>query len=150
MISIAVERADAPGVHDLLQASDDFHNALYPPEENYLLDASTLLMPEVTVVVARSAGRAVGMGALVVTGGGFAEVKRMFVVDSARGGGVAGDILLALEEVARSLSLATIRLETGPDQPAAIAFYTRRGYVPVEAFDPYLDATNSLFFAKRL
>lgn len=150
MPEIAIESASAPGVGELLEASDDFHAALYPPEDNYLLDVSSLLADGVTVVVARVDGAAVGMGALVEAGDGTAELKRMFVRPDARGAGIAGGILDSLEERARERAVATIQLETGPLQPAAIAFYEGRGYLPVPAFAPYLDATNSLFFAKRL
>ena len=150
MPEIAIESADAPGVLDLLEASDEYHNALYPPEENYLLDVSSLLADGVTVVVARVDGAAVGMGALVETGDGTAELKRMFVRAQSRGLGIAGGILDSLEQRARERAVTTVQLETGPLQPAAIAFYEGRGYRPVAAFAPYLDATNSLFFAKQL
>lgn len=150
MPDIAIEPATAPGVRELLEASDEFHNALYPPEENYLLDVSSLLKPGVTVVVARVDGAAVGMGALVEAGDGTAEVKRMFVRDEARGRGVAGGILDSLEQRARERDVTTLQLETGPLQPEAITFYEKRGFVPIEAFGEYLDATNSLFFAKSL
>ena len=150
MPDIAIESADADGVLELLQASDEFHNALYPPEENYLLDVAELLIDAVTVVVARVDGEAVGMGALVETSGGAAELKRMFVRPEQRGLGIAGGILDSLERRARERAVTTVQLETGPLQPAAIAFYTARGYRAVPAFAPYLDATNSLFFAKQL
>ena len=94
-----IERADAPGVRELLELSDAFHAELYPPEGNYLLDVSELLADGVTVVVAREDERAVGMGALVEKPG-YAEIKRMFVRDDARGAGIAAGILQSLEEVA--------------------------------------------------
>lgn len=150
MTTIAVERADAPGVQALLEASDAFHGELYPPEENYLLDVAALLGPEVTVVVARDADAAVAMGALVDHGDSTAELKRMFTVPAARGQGTAGRVLDALEQVARTRGIVTIQLETGPLQPTAIAFYESRGYSATAAFGDYLEATNSLFFAKTL
>lgn len=150
MPDYAIEPATAPGVLELLQASDDFHAELYPPEDNFLLDVSELLEPGVTVVVARVDGTAVGMGALVEAGDGTAELKRMFVHDAARGRGVAGGILDSLEERARERDVTLVQLETGPLQPAAIAFYEKRGYEPTGAFGSYLEAENSLFFAKTL
>ena len=147
---IAIESADAPGVLALLEASDAFHNALYPPEENYLLDVGSLRADGVTVAVARVDGEAVGMGALVEAGDGTAELKRMFVHEAARGRGIAGGILDSLEERARGRGITTLQLETGPLQPAAVAFYEGRGYRPIPAFGSYLEAENSLFFAKAL
>jgi putative acetyltransferase len=149
-MQIGIERADAPGVRELLEASDEFHNALYPPEDNFLLDVAALLAPEVTVVVARDAATAVAMGALVDHGDSTAELKRMFTVPASRGSGIAGLVLDALEEVARARGIALVQLETGPLQPAAISFYEGRGYLPTEAFGDYLDATNAVFFAKAL
>ena len=149
-MQIGIERADAPGVHELLAASDEFHNGLYPLEDNFLLDVAALLRPGVTVVVAREADAAIAMGALVDHGDSTAELKRMFTVPIARGRGVAGLVLDALEQAARARGISQVQLETGPLQPAAIAFYTGRGYEPAEAFGDYLDATNSLFFAKSL
>jgi len=149
-MQIGVERADALGVRELLEASDEFHNALYPPEDNYLLDVAALLHPSVTVVVARAADAAIAMGALVDHGDSTAELKRMFTVPAARGRGVAGLVLDALEEVARAKGIALVQLETGPLQPAAISFYERRGYSAVGAFGDYPDTGASLFFARSL
>jgi putative acetyltransferase len=150
MITIAIERADAPGVAALLQASDEFHNDLYPPEDNYLLDVASLLAPEVTVVVARDGETAVGMGALVEHGDGTAELKRMFVQPDLRGQRIADRILQSLEQVAREHAVTLLQLETGPLQPAAIAFYTSRGYEPTGAFADYPCTPSSLFFAKAI
>ena len=150
VITIGIERADAPGVRELLQASDDFHNALYPPEDNYLLDVAALLHPTVTVVVARDADAAIAMGALVDHGDSTAELKRMFTVPAARGRGIAGLVLDALEQVARTKGITLVQLETGPLQPAAIAFYESRGYSAVGAFGDYPDTGASLFFARSL
>ena len=147
---IGVERADAPGVRELLEASDEFHNALYRPEDNYLLDVAALLAPTVTVVVAREADAAIAMGALVDHGDSTAELKRMFTVPAARGQGLAGRVLDALEEAARAKGITLVQLETGPLQPAAIAFYEGRGYSAVGPFGDYPDVTNSLFFARSL
>ena len=137
-------------MRELLEASDAFHNALYPPEDNFLLDVAALLAPSVTVVVARTADAAIAMGALVDHGDGTAELKRMFTVPAARGQGTAGLVLDALEQAARSKGITLVQLETGPLQPTATTFYERRGYLPTAAFGEYLDATNSLFFGKTL
>ena len=144
-----IERADAPGVRELLELSDAFHAELYPPEGNYLLDVSELLQPEVTVVVARSAEQAVGMGALVEKDG-YAEIKRMFVLPETRGTGTADAILQLLEATAVAHHVDTLKLETGPLQPAALAFYERHGFARIPAFGDYPDGEYSVFYAKSL
>ena len=148
-MNLSIERADAPGVLELLQASDEFHAALYPPEGNYLLDVSELLKPEVTVIVARANGDAIGMGALVLKDG-YAEVKRMFIRPDSRGTGLADQLLQSLEAAARDLGVTQLKLETGPLQPAAIAFYTRNGFESIPNFGEYADSEYSVCFAKSL
>ena len=47
----------------------------------------------------------------------------------------------------------TLRLETGPRQPEAVALYTSAGYRPIAAFGAYTgdpDARDSLFFERTL
>jgi putative acetyltransferase len=153
-MKISIERADAPGVTDLLELSDEFHSALYPPEGTFLLDLSELLAPNVTVVVARDGDRALGMGALVEagpdSGRGYAEIKRMYLREEARGRGIADGILQFLEAVARDHSVQRLQLETGPLQPAAIAFYERNGFTPIPNFGQYESSEHSVCFAKRL
>lgn len=106
------------------------------------------------VLVARDEdGAAVGCGALRSIGDGVGELKRMYVVPSARGRGVAGAVLAALEDEARRRGWTALRLETGPRQPEAIALYTGAGYRPIEPFGTYAgdpDAGDSLFFERRL
>jgi putative acetyltransferase len=148
-MTIAIERADAPGIRQLLEASDAFHAELYPPEGNYLLDVSALLVDGVTVVVARSADVAIGMAALVQKAG-YAEIKRMFVLPEARGTGTAQGILQSLEQIARAARVHALKLETGPLQPAALAFYERNGFRRIPAFGDYPESEFSIFYGKRL
>ena len=146
-MTISIEHADADGVLALLAASDDFHNALYPPEGNYLL--STDELREATVVVARVDGEAIGMGALVRKDG-YAEIKRMFVRPESRGTGIADAILQSLEAAARAARVYTLKLETGPLQPAALAFYERHGFTRIAAFGDYPEGEHSVFYEKQL
>ena len=41
-------------------------------------------------------------------------------------------------------------LETGTEQPEALAFYRARGYVAIPRFGVYRDEPNSLCFARVL
>jgi len=66
---------------------------------------------------------------------GICEIKRMYVAPAARGRGVAGLLLEALEEAARSLGYAVARLDTGARQPHAQRLYERAGYRSVEDFN---------------
>ena len=79
---------------------------------------------------------------------GACEVKKMFVVDAARGRGVARALLVELERRARDLGYIVARLDTGPRQTRARRMYERAGYVAIENFNANPVAT--FFGEKRL
>jgi putative acetyltransferase len=72
-------------------------------------------------------GRAVGCVALRVLGADFVEVKHLFVDPSARRTGVARALMDVFEQEARRRG-SRIVLETGTEQPEALALYRARGY----------------------
>jgi GNAT superfamily N-acetyltransferase len=105
----------------------------------------------VVLVVREDDGTPLGCGALRSLGGKVAEVKRMYVVPAARGRGLSKAVLAGLERAAAEHGWTTLRLETGPLQPEAVALYTGAGYGPIEAFGAYVgdpDAEDSLFFER--
>jgi len=63
------------------------------------------------------------------------EIKRMFVVEAARGRGAARELLEELERRGRELGYSMARLDTGPRQPRAKRMYERAGYVAIENFN---------------
>jgi GNAT superfamily N-acetyltransferase len=79
---------------------------------------------------------------------GPCEIKKMFVVDAARGRGVARALLAELEQRARELGYTVARLDTGPRQTRAQRMYERAGYEPIENFNANPVAT--FFGEKRL
>ncbi|MET8983766.1 GNAT family N-acetyltransferase [Streptomyces sp. NPDC004539] len=81
---------------------------------------------------------------------GDAELKRMFVVREMRGVGLARRILAALEDDARAAGRTRMVLETGTEQPEAIALYLSSGYEPCPKFGYYRDYQSSLCYAKPL
>ncbi|MCT9079953.1 GNAT family N-acetyltransferase [Streptomyces fulvoviolaceus] len=81
---------------------------------------------------------------------GDAEVKRMYVIDAMRGRGLARRILAALEGDARAAGRSRMVLETGTEQPEAIALYTSSGYELCEKFGHYRFHEESRCFAKGL
>lgn len=82
---------------------------------------------------------------------GDAEIKRMFVIEEARGRGLARRILAALEDDARAAGRTRMVLETGTEQPEAIALYTSSGYAPAPSkFGVYRESDLSRCFAKAL
>jgi GNAT superfamily N-acetyltransferase len=74
----------------------------------------------------------------------------MFVRPAARRCGVARAVLRALEVRAVELGIPRILIETGAEQPEAIALYVSSGYVPIPRYGEYVDVPTSRCFEKRL
>lgn len=102
-------------------------------------------------VLSYTAGdQAVGCGAMKQVAPGTMEVKRMYVLPSHRGEGIATEVLRELEKWARDLKMSQIILETGKRQPEAIRLYEKSGYLRIANFEPYVGVENSVCFEKRL
>ncbi len=78
------------------------------------------------------------------------EIKRMFVHTSYRNMGLATQILQSLELWAGELGYQKCVLETGINQPEAIALYYKNGYFRIPNYGQYMEVSNSLCFAKIL
>jgi putative acetyltransferase len=59
-------------------------------------------------------------------------------------------MLLALESHARTLGIVRLVLETGIDQPEALALYERHQYVRRAPYGEYREEPTSVFFEKQL
>ncbi len=79
-----------------------------------------------------------------------AEIKRMYVVPRLRRAGWARQVLATLEATARDAGADLMVLETGIEQPEAIALYVSEGYTPVEGFGYYKWSRKSRYFGKPL
>ena len=114
--------------------------------------------PDATwVVVLDDAGSAVGCGAVqpwshTVADAplGAGELKRMYVVPSARGRGLSRALLTALVDAARERGMTELVLETGIEQPEAIGLYESSGFVPMPLFGPYAGDPRSRCFRLAL
>jgi GNAT superfamily N-acetyltransferase len=95
-------------------------------------------------------GTDVACGGVCRYDGETAEIRRMYVAPAVRGRGFSRTVLGALEDEARALGYARIRLETGIRQTAAIGLYRSAGFEPIERYGPYVDDELSVCFEKRL
>jgi GNAT superfamily N-acetyltransferase len=111
-------------------------------------DAKDMHRPRGTFIVAMSDGLPIGCVGLKGSGGGVAEIKRLWVAPSARGLGLGRRLMDAAESAARELSIKVLRLDTNSALPEARQLYRSSGWTEIERFndDPYPD----LFFEKRL
>jgi len=100
------------------------------------------------VIVAWENNEAVGCGALRTYTDDTMEVKRMFVPLQHRRKGIASVVLSELENWCRELGYQKCILETGKNQPEAIAMYQRNQYKIIPNFGKYTGVENSVCFEK--
>ena len=141
-------------VRELISELDQALSAEYPPEQRHGLALDAIFQPQVRFFLARLRSEAIGCGGVALFPD-FAEVKRMYVREAARGGGVAQALLARIEQEARNAGYRVLRLETGERQIAAIRLYTRAGFVRCPAFGAYAAMTpeavaTSVFFEKKI
>jgi len=79
----------------------------------------------------------VGCGALRVLDAETAELKRMYVMPTARGRGLGRRLVAALEAEARAIDVRRLVLETGIRQDAALALYRATGFEPIALYGEY-------------
>jgi GNAT superfamily N-acetyltransferase len=106
--------------------------------------------PEGAFVVAVRGEDAVACGGFRFLRPGIAEIKRMYVDPAVRGQGIGRSLLRFLEEQAASASYSQLWLETGTEQPEAIALYTSAGYRPMDPYGEFKYDYRSRCFYRTL
>jgi GNAT superfamily N-acetyltransferase len=101
-------------------------------------------------VVAYSNHEPVGCGALREYAKDIMELKRMFISENTRRRGIATIILNELETWCREMHFKKCILETGKNQPEAIAMYQKAGYKEIPNFGRYKGVASSVCFEKEL
>jgi DNA-binding MarR family transcriptional regulator/GNAT superfamily N-acetyltransferase len=91
--------------------------------------------PAGLLLVASLRGDPIGCGGLKFHGGEPAEIKRMWVAESARGVGIGRRLLSELEDQAAHRGVRTVRLDTNRTLAEAISLYLSAGYVEVPPFN---------------
>jgi DNA-binding MarR family transcriptional regulator/GNAT superfamily N-acetyltransferase len=111
----------------------------FDPAQSIPADADQLRPPEGLMLVATLRTDPIGCGALKLPAHQPAELKRMWVAESARGLGLGRRLLTELERRAADHGARRIRLETNRTLGEAIALYRSAGYRQVDPFnaEPY-------------
>jgi putative acetyltransferase len=155
-VEITIERVSGPtsDVSALIAELDEVLGALYEPEQRHGLSIEQVFQPNLRFFVARLGDQAVGCGAVAVFDD-YAEVKRMYTREAARGRGVGKALLGRIETEARHAGKPMLRLETGTLQAEAIGLYERCGFRACGAFGHYAELpphriATSLFYEKPL
>jgi putative acetyltransferase len=152
MSTIAVRKTNPtdPDVRALVAELDAYSQSLYPPESNHLDPVEELAKEHVYFVGAFDDDRLIGCGAVKIMPEGYGEIKRMYVRPEARGKGIGGQILIALELYLEDRGIPVARLETGIANPEALGLYAKLGYARSTPFGSYADDPLSVFMEKRL
>jgi GNAT superfamily N-acetyltransferase len=143
-LALRIEPAASATARALVDALDDDLHARYPDMPTNGIDHEGFEAAGGVLVVAYLDGDAAGCGAFRPLGTS-AEVKRMYVAPAFRGRGVARAILAFVEAEATRRGYTHGMLETGTNQPEAVALYRACGWTPIAAYAPFNDATSFCF-----
>lgn len=104
------------------------------------------------IVLARAAGAPVGCGMFHTLAPGTAEIKRVFVRETARGAGAGRAIVTALVGRCRAAGFRRIVLDTSRPLKAAQALYRGLGFTPRGPYQPVPEIARGhlLFFEMEL
>lgn len=147
-VTLALEDPGTAEVRALLAAAAAFSASLYPAESNHHLELASLRARNLRFFVARDAGgRAIGTGAVKLEDG-WAEIKAMWLAETARGHGLSRMILDRLIATAGAAGIGVVRLETGIANHAAYALYRAAGFVERGPFADYRPDPLSVFMER--
>lgn len=102
------------------------------------------------VVVCYQDDIAIGCGAFKEYDSNTVEIKRMYVHPDYRGKGIASTILKELEVWACESNYTNCVLETGKNNPEAIALYLKSDYEIIPNYDQYKNVEMSVCMKKSM
>ncbi len=132
-MTLSVERPDSPASVALQEAFFADIATRYPgwdPGSSQPVEPSELPV----WLVAYRDEQPVGCGGLQKLDDETAEVRRIYLAEEARGHGIGRRLLDALEQHARDLGYARVRLTTGDGQPEALGLFRSAGYEEIAPF----------------
>ena len=155
----------------LLVLSDEYMASLYPAESNHLVSSESLRAGDAAFIGAFLSAQPTSRLGLSGTIGRdeldgvsecvgcvaarfyrdepYAEIKRLYVAEAHRGGGLARLLMAAIEREIVAQGIDCARLEMGVYQPEADALYRSLGYRDIPPFGDYLIDPLSQFLEKR-
>lgn len=128
----------------------DIHLAILDGDEHDFFAQFNGLENINNIVLYTINNQAVGCGALKKIDQTTTEIKRMYVHPDYRGQGIAQKILIELENWAIELRHKKLLLETGTNNPSAIALYKKMGYAQTENYLQYIGIKSSFCMQKNI
>jgi putative acetyltransferase len=149
--SLRITDIDPTAAQHLTTEAMVIFQKLYPEESNHLVVDDDLRADSALFLGAHLGNRVVGCVGLVPGSEEHAgEIKRFYVEEGYRTGGIGGALMDALEGMAQAHGIRLMQLETGIQQQEAVRLYEKRGYSIVPAFGEYIEDEFSLFMEKQL
>ncbi len=152
-ITIASADLTAEVSRALIRSLNDELSGVYsePGATHFRLDPEDVAGGRGTFLILYREGTPIGCGALRLLDAETAELKRMYVIPTARGTGLGRRLVTALEKEARALGVRRLVLETGVRQEAALALYRATGFHPIPLYGEYcLSPETSVCLGKEL
>ena len=141
---------DHPVSQRLVEAVQQEYVTRYGGRDAAVVDPAEFLPPAGLFLVAEVDGVPAGCGAWRVHPPGGVEIKRLYVVPAFRRRGLAQEVMAALESAAARAGHRAVVLNTGQEQPEAVALYAELGYVPVPGYGIYACSPDAVFLGKNL
>ena len=152
-ITIASADLTAEVSRALIRSLNDELSGVYsePGATHFRLDPEDVAGGRGIFLILYREGTPIGCGALRLLDAETAELKRMYVIPTARGTGLGRRLVTALEKEARALGVRRLVLETGVRQEAALALYRATGFRPIPLYGEYcLSPETSVCLGKEL
>jgi GNAT superfamily N-acetyltransferase len=141
---------DHPVAHDLVEQVQEEYVQRYGGRDAAVVDAAEFVPPRGIFLAAEVDGEPAGCGAWRLVSPGVVEIKRVYVVSRLRRRGLAQVIVAALEDGAVHAGHGTVVLNTGQEQPEALALYAALRYHPIDGYGIYACSPGAVFLGKDL
>ncbi len=141
---------DDPLAREMVGRVQQEYVTRYGGPDEAAVDPVEFVPPVGLFLVAEVAGVPAGCGAWRVHGPGVAEVKRVYVEPAFRRQGLAQLLMAELEDAAAAAGHRSVVLNSGSEQPEALALYAALGYTPVPGYGVYADAPGAVFLGRQV
>lgn len=141
---------DDPLAQYLVEAVQQEYVQRYGGRDAAVVDPAEFLPPHGIFLVAEVDGVPAGCGAWRALPSGAAEIKRVYVEPAFRRRGVARLVVASLEGSAAAAGHPEVVLNSGREQPEALALYADLGYRPVPGYGVYACAPDAVFLGRSL
>ncbi|MBN1093577.1 GNAT family N-acetyltransferase [Blastococcus sp. TML/M2B] len=141
---------DHPVAQHLVERVQQEYVVRYGGRDAAVVDPAEFTPPAGLFLVAEVDGVPAGCGAWRVLPSGEVEIKRVYVEPAHRRRGLAQRLMAALEDSAARAGHRAVVLNTGQQQPEALALYARLGYQPVPGYGVYACAPDAVFLGREL